>query len=505
VLIESTPPGADKLHFVLRELVIEGATVYSGDQLRPLFARYLGQTIDVQTAYQIAAAITQRYQQDGYVLSQATVPPQKLGAGRLKLQVVEGYVAEVQVADGQENRIVRDFVRRVLAMRPLHMPTLERMLLSLNDQEGIRVKATMLPMPEQQAAPGAVAMQLAVDRTPAGGQVTFGNDSSRYIGPWQGSASGRLRDQLLAFDQLSVKAVTTTHAQELHYGEVQYHAPLNADGTTAGLSASLARSVPGSTLAPLQLSSDSSSLRAEAAQALIRTRLMTLSATVGLEHKEVSADLLQSKLYRDRLTVATGRVFFNTADRLGGVNLADATVRQGLNTPGTRKTGSPNLSRVEGHSDFTSVTGTLSRLQTISGPWQVNAFATGQYAFSPLLASEQFGFGGASYGRAYDPSELTGDEGLAGSVELRYDAIAFERYRLSLMPFAYYDIGKVWNLVAGGQNLSAASAGAGLVIRHYPGLQLTLTLADPLTHRQANTLFGNMTSPRWLALLSYAF
>ena len=148
---------------------------------------------------------------------------------------------------------------------------------------------------------------------------------------------------------------------------------------------------------------------------------------------------------------------------------------------------------------------TASRLQTISGPWQVNLAATGQYAWSPLLASEQFGFGGQAFGRAYDPSEITGDDGLAGSAELRYNAFRLNDYRMSLMPFTFSDIGKVWNISPGGEPASAASAGGGVVLRSDYGPQLTLTGAEPLTRPQADPYTGNVHSSRWLADLSYQF
>jgi hemolysin activation/secretion protein len=144
-------------------------------------------------------------------------------------------------------------------------------------------------------------------------------------------------------------------------------------------------------------------------------------------------------------------------------------------------------------------------LQTISGPWQVNLSATGQYSWQPLLASEQFGFGGPAFGRAYDPSEITGDNGAAGSAELRYSSVRFEELRFGLTPFVYYDIGKVWNISTGGEPASAASAGGGLVLRSDTGLQLTTTGAEPLTRPQANPETGNGKSPRWLANLSWQF
>ena len=48
------------------------------------------------------------------------------------------------------------------------------------------------------------------------------------------------------------------------------------------------------------------------------------------------------------------------------------------------------------------------------------AALSGQWASGPLYSSEEFGYGGKNFGRAYDQSELTGDHGVAASVEVDY-------------------------------------------------------------------------------------
>ena len=504
-LVEEAPPGAEQIKIKLRKVTIDGVTAYTPEALRAYYAPYLDKTISLKTVYEIAASMTRRYREDGYVLTRVLVPAQEIEHGRIRLQAVEGYVADVHIPEGQDNRIMRELIERIKAMRPLHEPTLERMLLTLDDVPGIQMKTSLLPMTDKDAEPGAVLMQMEVVRTPVGGQASFGNDGSRYVGPWQGTAAAWFSDQLLPFDQLSVKLLTTTHAQEMHYGEIQYHAPLNAYGTSAGVIVSGANSTPGHTLAPLQIVSESSTLRGEVIQNFIHSRAMTLNVTAGLEIKDITTDALQAELYHDRLTVATGGLQISDGDAWAGINSLNANLRQGIDALGARPTGSADLSRADGHSSFTLVNGTASRLQTISGPWQVNLAATGQYAWQPLLASEQFGFGGSAFGRAYDPSAITGDDGLAASVELRYSAFRLDDYRLNLMPFTYYDIGKVWNISAGGEPASAASAGGGVVLRSDYGPQLTLTGAEPLTRPQADPQTGNGKSPRWLADLSYQF
>ena len=77
----------------------------------------------------------------------------------------------------------------------------------------------------------------------------------------------------------------------------------------------------------------------------------------------------------------------------------------------------------------------------------------------------QFGFGGSQIGRGYDPAEILGDRGAAGSLELRLNA--FPNYFIfqSAQYYVYYDIGAIWNIknVANvKKKQSASSTGFGM-------------------------------------------
>jgi hemolysin activation/secretion protein len=89
----------------------------------------------------------------------------------------------------------------------------------------------------------------------------------------------------------------------------------------------------------------------------------------------------------------------------------------------------------------------------------------GQYAWEPLLVVEQCAYGGKIFGRAFDPSTLTGDNCLNALIEARYDLSIrgnpFTRTQL----FAFADRGVVdRNTTSAGtpQDQWASSAGGGL-------------------------------------------
>ena len=50
-----------------------------------------------QPGYAIADRITTKYRNDGYILSRAIVPAQRISGGALQVQVVEGYIKDFRI------------------------------------------------------------------------------------------------------------------------------------------------------------------------------------------------------------------------------------------------------------------------------------------------------------------------------------------------------------------------------------------------------------------------
>jgi hemolysin activation/secretion protein len=100
-----------------------------------------------------------------------------------------------------------------------------------------------------------------------------------------------------------------------------------------------------------------------------------------------------------------------------------------------------------------------------------------------LLLSEQFSLGGSRFGRGYDPAELTGDDALAGTVELRYGhGVEWDILR-SFQLYLFYDLGAVWNHGADSllRRASLASAGGGVRLTLEQDFFVSLEIAKPLT------------------------
>ena len=75
----------------------------------------------------------------------------------------------------------------------------------------------------------------------------------------------------------------------------------------------------------------------------------------------------------------------------------------------------------------------------------------GQYAFTPLLVSEQCSYGGRFFGRAFDPSQLLGDHCWAALGELRYDIMTPWKQLTRLQTYAFADHGEILQHQPGGR------------------------------------------------------
>ena len=209
----------------------------------------------------------------------------------------------------------------------------------------------------------------------------------------------------------------------------------------------------------------------------------------------MTSDLLGDRLSRDRLRVLRANANYDFVDRYRGVSLVGLELSQGLNIFGARGANEANTSREDGKAKFTKISLSGQRLQALPGKLNVRVSIAGQYAFDPLLSTEEIGLGGTAFGRAFDPSELTGDHGLAGRLELTApsswaNSLWLGEY-LQIQPYVYFDAGTVWNENKAqdsddGSRATLRSLGTGLRFDLTQRLSGELELAKPLDRRPAS-------------------
>lgn len=475
------------VRFVLAGVVIDGASVFDVAAFAPLYEEFLAREIGLGDVEMILRRITDKYRESGYFLSHAIAEPQALESGILRIAVIEGGVQRVSFPKlgEREAEQLRRYAAPVLAERPLRLATLERAILLINDLPDLHVAPGLQPIDERA---GNYELVLTIDQSRFSGIVALDNRGTRSLGPAEAQAVGGVDSVLTAFDRLSLNFFTIPNQpRELLSEQLGYDLPLGSAGTRATLVFARTDLHPQGNLASLALSGDATRFGAGINHPVLRQREQSLwlGGTFDVLQSEQSEQGV--RLFDDQLRVLRMHGLYLAEDRWDGSNSLSLEASQGLDGLGSSQPGSIDLSRSNGRPDFTKIAGTAIRQQHLIGGWYLRFSAAGQKSAQPLLISEQFALGGPQFGRAYDPGEIAGDDGAAGSTELRYVSVIENSIIQSYEIYAFYDIGMIWNMgvsdVTSRQSLASAGGGVRLALRH--NLNFSLEIADPLTRTVA--------------------
>jgi len=466
------PEQARTIRFVLRNVTVTGTTVFSAEELRQHFQPLLGREVSLLEVYGIANQITARYRNAGYVLSQAVVPAQQIRDGVVQILIVEGRINNVIIKDegklASYNYLLR-YAERLKATRPVTQREIERFLLLLNDFPGMRASGVLAPS----TVTGAADLIVEITYKRVDAYASIDNRGSRFLGPYQTEFSAAYNGVFDTGDRVLYRyAVSLFQPRELQFHELRFQTPFFEHGTIFEVWANYARTRPGFTLRVLDIEGESVSWNVRWRHPIVRSRGLNLWVYGGFSWQNSENDVLTATISDDRLRVFRYGVTYEAVDEYRGVTFADLQISHGIDALGAR-----GNSREFGRTEFTKVVLDLQRNQQIWGP--VSAFAqfTGQYASTQLLAPEEFGLGGRTFGRAFDPSEKTGDHGFAVVAELRY---TFDEFRIpnldlpaALQLYGFGDWGRVYHIDDNTRKTFEALASAGVGLRFTLGPRLS--------------------------------
>jgi len=502
------PEGLNKISFELKAVKIEGATFFPLQEIAKLYETQLGQKVSLDLVWELANRITEKYRNAGYFLSRAFVPTQKIEDGIITLRVVEGYIATVEWEGDLKNRvaassIVQSLIAELKQVRPLNSASIESYLLRLNDLPGLSFRALIKPSKETDIYSGATALVLTPSQKDGKGEMRLSNNGSRFLGPNLANLS--YEDSFFSMQQSSVSLQSSLPSEELRFGSLG-HVVVLSPRWMLGMRAGYTGANPGAGLRNFDIRSTSKDLGIELTYKYIRQRIENLDLTLGLDSKDTASDLNgnSSPLVRDHARALRGSISYNTLDRWNGQHDATVKFSRGLTLLDGSRVGDNNLSRAQANPAFSKAELSYKRQQLVGDHYLLTNQLAGQLASDPLLVSEEFGYGGSSLGRAYDPSEISGDHGLSGGLELRYRGFSSSS-GFSPDPYVFYDMGKTWNKDRGGSNPLAASTGVGLALSTENGFTGNLSLAWPLIKSIGDPLYGAPRDPRLLFEASQKF
>lgn len=452
------PEEAEKIIFTLEELNFEGVTVYTKEDLLPFYQEHLDKKISLKIVYDVIDDVIRHYKSDGYALVSALITDQDFSGGIINIRIVEGYISEVimpqLIRETDKDSLINQHARILTAEKPLKKATLERHLLLANDIPSLRVDGRF------QAArrtAGAVDLHMQAERDQFETFGSIDNHGPDELGPVQFQVGADYNSLFRMGDTSQIKLGGTPDFEELRYIFLNHSQIVNTSGLRLGADLGYIETKPD--IAGLQgLEGEAKLVSLNARYPVLRSLQENLFVYSSLDYLDSENAFLDRTFSSDGIRSLRAGIFYNKRDEWLGDNVVNVSVSQGLDIMGAE-----GGSRPGGRVDYTKTNLFLKRLQRLGENFSAVISAEGQYAFSSLLSPEEFGYGGREFGRAFRPSEITADHGIAGGIELRYRRPGPGLLR-SYEPYAFADAGKVWrrNDLLLPQEASGASAGGGL-------------------------------------------
>ena len=238
---------------VLRNVRIEGATALTPDDLRPLWADMVGREIPVADLFALTARIEQRYLAAG-ILTVATVPVQDLADGDVRVVVFDqSFIRTVETRgdDPGLRRRLDPHIARLVAMQPLRIRRIERILLLMSDIAGMNIEAS-LRRPEVPGNGGGLTLDIAFEKRVV--RASLDNRGTDEVGPIQAFGTYQENDLLGLFESTTLTGATIPNQpRELLFGQLSQDLPVGGDGLHVGYRVDAASSRPGGELGSLDV------------------------------------------------------------------------------------------------------------------------------------------------------------------------------------------------------------------------------------------------------------
>ena len=421
--LSAEPPAAmpETTPFLVRQLNVEGNTVFDSATLQALLAPLQDKRLTLPQIAEGIEAITTYYRAAGYPLARTIIPAQTIEDGVLRVQVIEANWGQVELSN---NSAVKDAVllRMLSALEKgsvIRLDALERATLLLSDLPGVAPRALLRAGQEVGSSDLVVEAQPGA---PWSASLSADNFGSRYTGVARTNANLQWNNPLGRGDTLGLSNLSS-QSGGLEYVRVAYEVPVWMAGVQAGVDSSGMQYRLGDTAASLMASgkADTSSLWLRGA--LVRSPRANLNARLGFGNTVLQDHVESTGVKTDRtLTVWSLELGGERQDDwlAGGTNTLGLALYGGRVGFDDATTAAADASTANTAGGFGRATWALSRTQALGAGVSAVLSMNGQWAQQNLDNGQKFSIGGTSSVRAYSSGVLSGDGGAFGSLELRY-------------------------------------------------------------------------------------
>lgn len=476
----SLAPGAAAAPFAA--LMFEDSSIFSPEELLPVYRAELGGALDTVLAGQVAERLTAHYQDSGFLPPAPRLARIRADAGVLVLEIREARISRVQL-EGREHVDDPRFwslVGELRAMQPLHRTGFEDWLGRAREL-GVAIRGSLI---RESAHPHEYVASLRVEPRRWGGLVHLDNRGPVQLGREVAQLSFNYRFDRPALGWYRLDLATAIDSERLRYAGVSGGHRLASRGDQ--LQWRYSRSESTLPIVDTSRTVDYDRERAELnyIAPLARETRRRADLRLGVRSYDLDQDLDDGRpLRRDRIRTAQVGYSVIVATEFGARHDLDLLLSRGLDGLGA------SLWPDGAEGDYTAWNLEYGYRRGLGEVWQLWSELSGQVSASRLPASERFFIGGRDLGGAFDPATLSGDQGLGARIGL--ERIIDLRYvDRPLMVFGYYDHGWVWSNDGARPQDDAGSAGIGLRGRLID-LSWTFELGVPVRSPETPTLLDD--------------
>jgi hemolysin activation/secretion protein len=477
VLPSATPaPAEGGQSFAIRSVRIDGATAYSPRVLAQFTTGLVGSAVPAGAIEAARQRLVTKYRADGYVYTAVSAV---VSGDTLRFIVTEGRIASVKLQGdiGPAGTLVLRFLNHLTQLRPIDVASLERWLLLANDIPGVTVRSVLRPSADE---PGALDLVAQVSRQAVSGLLTADNRAFQRTGPEELLAIGDLNSFTDLGERTEVTLYHTFDGTDT-FGQASTEVFLGSSGLKLRVYGGAGDATPSGEYHTIGYNGFTTVFGGALSYPLIRARSQTLNLGLIFDALQsnidtnTGADGAATRLSYDSLRVLRLGADYALQDNWAGgarpaVDGVSLRVSQGLPTLGASRSDAADAPRVSERTDFTKVTGELTRTQTLFIPWEsasvtLLGLVTGQYSGDVLPPAEKFFLGGSRFTRGYYSGQVTGDSALAATAELQLNTPLplpdFVPFDLSAQFYLFYDWGEAWQNLHTDPNQVLRSAGGG--------------------------------------------
>ncbi|WP_353930423.1 ShlB/FhaC/HecB family hemolysin secretion/activation protein [Okeanomitos corallinicola TIOX110] len=422
-----------------------GSTVFSQEEFTNKLKDFTNKSLSFAELLQAKEVINQLYIESGYITSGAFIPPQNIKDGVVKIQVIEGEIAEINISG--LNRLRPSYIRSRLALATKAPVEQNRLLQALQLLQLDPLIANLSAELAAGSRTGVSILDVKVQEADAfSGQISIDNQRS----PSVGSVRRQLQinhNNLLGFgDRFRVGYINTDGSNSLD--NLSYTFPINAKNGTIGFNYSRTKTnIIEAPFNVLDIQSASRNYQITYRQPLHQSPTQEFIVGVTGSRQESETSLLDEpyplslgandqgevrisalRFFQEYTKRDSRQVFAMRSQFSVGINAFNAT---------------NNSTEPDGQ--FIGWRGQTQYLRLLTPDLTLLLRSDIQLSDRPLLALEQFSAGGQQSVRGYRQDSLLADNGLFASAELRTPILRVPKWQTTVELSPFFDIGTVWN------------------------------------------------------------